>query len=597
MNREEREALLTRAAEAGVAAPDVDRIRAIFESYEYVTELIDQKNQTLGRLRDQLYGSRTESRDNVLGRGKSSKSAAANDPKDAENHAEVSPGDAAADASDGASAESTPPASSSSRRGHGRRPAADHTGAELVTLRVEGLQPGDECPACHEGTLYEQNRPGILIRFVGRPPIQSCVYTLQKLRCQACGVLLTAQPPAEVANSPKYDASVGAALGVLKYGVGLPFHRTERLQEYAGVPLAASTQWMLVAWSAEQYLPVFAELVRFSAAAELFHNDDTTARILERMGRRREQALHASTSDDGAVPDDGAPPGDATRASVDDPADDPQRKGIFTTSILAVRDGRRVALYFTGARHAGENLNELLRRRAADLPPPVQMCDALSRNYPAEFQTIIANCLAHARRRFVELRDYFLEECRRVIDAFAIVYAADAHARREKYSPEERLKYHQAQSGPALESLRVWLDSTVSERLVEPNSALGAAINYLRGHWSKLTLFLRQAGAPLDNNVCERALKKAILHRKNSLFYKTQRGAEVGDIHMSLIHTCELCAANPFDYLTELQRHAESVAAAPADWLPWNYRGTLAKLARDAAVCAAPPATDAVNSN
>jgi transposase len=79
----------------------------------------------------------------------------------------------------------------------------------------------------------------------------------------------------------------------------------------------------------------------------------------------------------------------------------------------------------------------------------------------------------------------------------------------------------------------------------------------------------------LDPNVVERALKKAILHRKNSLFYKTLNGAEVGDLYMSLIHTCGLNDVNPFDYLTELQRHAEDLIAQPADWMPWNYRVAL----------------------
>ena len=87
-------------------------------------------------------------------------------------------------------------------------------------------------------------------------------------------------------------------------------------------------------------------------------------------------------------------------------------------------------------------------------------------------------------------------------------------------------------------------------------------------HWAKLTLFLRQAGAPLDNNVCERALKKAILHRKNALFYKTQNGAHVGDLFMSLIHTCQFCDANPFDYLTALQQHGELVARSPSSGCP-----------------------------
>ena len=81
----------------------------------------------------------------------------------------------------------------------------------------------------------------------------------------------------------------------------------------------------------------------------------------------------------------------------------------------------------------------------------------------------------------------------------------------------------------------------------------------------------------------ERALKKAILHRKNSLFYKTENGAEVGDLFMSLIHTCELNGVNSFDYLTELLQHAEELKQNPSEWMPWNYRETLARLAMAAA--------------
>ena len=91
---------------------------------------------------------------------------------------------------------------------------------------------------------------------------------------------------------------------------------------------------------------------------------------------------------------------------------------------------------------------------------------------------------------------------------------------------------------------------------------------------SVLLVYLAQ-GAPLDNNLVERALKKAILHRKNLLFYKTLNGAEVGDLYMSLIHTCELNAVNPLDYLTELLRHTEELAVKPVDWMPWKYRATL----------------------
>jgi hypothetical protein len=187
--------------------------------------------------------------------------------------------------------------------------------------------------------------------------------------------------------------------------------------------------------------------------------------------------------------------------------------------------------------------------------------------------------LAHARRLFVDVKNRFFAECETVLTALAQVYAVDGRAKDERLAAEERLRLHQQVSSPVMEGLHRWLKEQIERRLVESSSALGAAFEYLRRHWTKLTLFLRVPGALLDNSVVERALKTAILHRRNALFYKTDRGAEVGDIHMSLIHSCELCHANPSDYLTELQRYAQAVAAAPAEWLPWNYHNATAALA------------------
>ena len=133
-------------------------------------------------------------------------------------------------------------------------------------------------------------------------------------------------------------------------------------------------------------------------------------------------------------------------------------------------------------------------------------------------------------------------------------------------------------SKPVMEKLHNWLQAQFQERTVEPNSGLGQAISYLLNHWQKLTLFLEKAGAPLDNNIVERALKKTILHRKNSLFYKTRNGAQMGDLFMSLIHTCELNDVNAFDYLTELLRNPEELKQNPSEWMPWNYRDMLARL-------------------
>jgi hypothetical protein len=227
-----------------------------------------------------------------------------------------------------------------------------------------------------------------------------------------------------------------------------------------------------------------------------------------------------------------------------------------------------------------------LKQRARELPTPIQMCDALSRNTPKleGVKTLLANCIAHGRRQFVEVADNFPEECRYVLETLRGVYHHDALAREQELLPEDRLRFHQEHSGPLMTELHQWLEAQLAEHKTEPNSGLGKAISYLLNHWPKLTLFLQQPGAPLDNNIAERTLKKAILNRKNALFYKTLNGAGVGDLFMSLIHTCELNGTNPFQYLIELQRHADELRQHPSEWMPWNYRDTLTRLATPAGV-------------
>jgi transposase len=315
----------------------------------------------------------------------------------------------------------------------------------------------------------------------------------------------------------------------------------------------AATQCEIVAEAAAAIQPAMVELIRHAAQGEVLHNDDTSMPVLALHRDARHEDVH--TEDDAA-----------------------ERTGVFTSGIVSTAHGQHIALFFTGRQHAGENLADVLKRRAAELAPPIQMCDALSCNLPKlpeKLEIIVGHCLAHARRRFVEVTPNFPEECRHVLEQLGEVYSNDARAREQGMMPDERLRFHQLHSGPVMDQLQGWLTAQFAEKKVEPNSGLGLAIRYLLKHWERLTLFLRQPGAPLDNNICERALKKAILHRKNSLFYKTENGARVGDLFMSLIHTCELCGANPFDYLTHLQGHAAALARNPSLWMPWNYREAL----------------------
>ena len=109
--------------------------------------------------------------------------------------------------------------------------------------------------------------------------------------------------------------------------------------------------------------------------------------------------------------------------------DEPRRQGVFTTNILSLAEGRPpISLFFTGPWHAGENLRTLLAERMSDLPPPVQMCDALSRNMPSDLRTIVANCLSHGRRNFCDLVESFPAEAKHVVECLKEVYRIDGEA-------------------------------------------------------------------------------------------------------------------------------------------------------------------------
>jgi len=532
VNFKELQRLLERARQGPLGAGDCQKLEAAIHALSQLIELIGEKETTISRLRALLVKPSTEKTRKVL------------------EQAGLKPPP---------SSGSPPPTTSATesrkkKPGHGRNGAEAYGGAERIKIGHASLKPGDGCPECEKGKVYRQKDPALRIRVVGQVPLQATVYELERLRCNLCGVLFEAEAP-EGVGEKKYDESAAAMIGLLKYGSGFPWYRLEGLEASLGTPLPASTQWEVVEEAAEVIRPAFDELIRQAAQGEVFYDDDTSMKILAlaRASPRRVEGEEEASS---------------AR----------ERTGLFTSGIVSrTRQGQRIVMFFTGRKHAGENFARVLAERAKRLAPPIQMCDALSRNFPKlpeKLEIIVGHCNAHARRRFVQVTPNFPQECRFVLETLREVYRYDAEAEELGLSPEGRLRFHQEHSRPVMDALHAWLSAQFEEKRVEPNSGLGEAITYCLKHWERLTLFLRQAGAPLDSNIVERALKKAILHRKNSLFYKTEKGAEVGDLFMSLIHTCELNDTNPFDYLTELQKHAAELAENPAAWMPWNYRQT-----------------------
>jgi transposase len=513
-------------------AEDFQLLDRVITTLVLVLDCIQKKNMSIRRLLRMIFAPKTESSRNLL-------------PKDKEKEKEKDPA-AAPNGQSSGSAGANPP--SGKRKGHGRNGAEDYTGAERLFVAHQELQAGDLCPLCPEGgRLYDTRQPALFIRVVAQPIFRGTIYELMRLRCNLCGAVFTARAPAEAGTS-KYSEEVPSMLAILRYGNGMPLTRIESLQQAFGVPLPAGTQWELL-WNTVQLLmPVFLCLKELAAQAWLLYHDDTHMKVLSLL--KENAALTAEGSK--------------------------ERTGIFTTGILAEVDGHRIALFFTGRKHAGENLDTVLEQRQEGLPAPIQMSDGLPSNKLKTAQTRQANCCTHSRRKYVEVMEAFPQECHFVLECLKKVYKNDAQAKELKLSPEERLKLHQTHSQPPMDALEKWAREQIEQKKVEPNSGLGQAIRYMLKRWDKLTLFLREPGVPLDNNACEQILKRAVRHRRNSLFYKTERGALVGDLFMSLIETCRFCDANPLDYLTALQKHARLVNQHPEQWLPWNYQAALA---------------------
>ena len=480
-------------------------------------------------------------------------------PSDAEG-AEASPSpdlaaEAGADATShqGLPETSQPPERGKPKGGHrpgtGRLGAAAYAGATRVACRHDELAVGQRCPVCGQGTLYALPA-GVELRIDGNALLSATHYEREKLRCSACGEIFTAELPEGVGDA-KYSAQARAVLAVSRYYLGVPGYRLQGYQAMLGVPVPDATQWDQLEKVGDCAYVVFVQMEQVAAQGQLIFQDDTAVRIVSLMQENLQRVAAAQTQ--GMV--------------------SPQERTGMHTTALVVRTGEHtVILYYSSRCHAGENLQGLLEKREAGLAKPLVMSDALASNAVVDEAILIrCHCLAHGRRKFSDLVESFPQECRVVLEILGQVFDHDEQARQDQLSPAARLAYHQARSQPLLEGLKTWLTRQLGEHLVEPNSALGKAIRYLQTHWETLTRFVSIPGAPLDNNLAERALKLFIRQRNNSLVYKNTHGAYIASVLTSLIATCLYAGVNAVEYLVALQEHRTEVFADPAAWLPWTY--------------------------
>jgi len=541
LSREDGEALITRLKANELSREDRRVLVKLIELYFWLTVALQETKISLKRLKQLLFG-RGAKRPDVT--TKDDDSTSSRGDCDTENVASgtdttATSTKADSDVGDDKGAEDQP-----RRRGHGRQGADAYTGAKRVVCNHEELEAGQRCPACGRGSLYRLP-DGVEIRIDSAGILNAVRYELEKLRCSGCGEIFTAELPPS-AGVEKYTPQARAVIALCRYQLGLPFHRLEHFQALVGVPVADATLWDKAEQVANSVYPVFEQLQQQAAQSALFYHDDTSVRIQTLLDENHQR-----------------------RAAMDAGEANDLRVGMYTTAIVAEDGERSIVLYFSGREHAGENLSKLLERRDPDLPKPIVMSDALAANtLEQEAKVIRCNCLAHGVRSFSDLEAFFPHPCQRVLDDLARVYDIDAET--ATLNDQQRLVHHQVYSEPILTNLKAWLEQQFSDREVEPNSSLGKAFSYLLNHWAELTRILTVAGAPLDNNLVERALKLMIRQRNASLFFASVYSATVGSMLASVVATAGAAGVNVLDYLVALQQHRLAVLQNPVAWLPWN---------------------------
>jgi hypothetical protein len=525
LSREEGEALITRLERDALTAEDRRMLVKVLTFYFWLLFALREAKLSLKRLKALVFGEKPKKREPPPSGGTPGNGGASGAGEGARAAAEVR-----------TSSEQGLAEGSVRRPGHGRQGADVYHAVTRVECRHEELAVGERCPACGRGRLYRLP-PSVEMRLDGNALLSAVRYELEKLRCSACGQVFRAALPA-TAGTEKYKARAVLALG--RYYLGVPLYRLEGYQALVGVLVPDATQWDLIEEVGNCAFPVFKYLERLAAQGEVIYQDDTAARVLALIAENRQPEV-------------------------------PERTGMYTTGLIAEMEGRQICLYYAGRQHAGENLAVLLSKREPQRGKPLVMSDALASNAADEQTLIRCHCLAHGQRKFRDLDEVFPGESAVVTQVLRQVFEHDEEAREQQLSAAARLAYHQTYSGPLLAGLKAWLEQQGTERTVEPNSSLGQAIAYLLKHWVPLTRFLTVPGAPLDNNVAERALKLCLRQRKNSLFYATEHSAYIASLLTSVIATCVQAGVNALEYLVAVQENRQAVFANPAAWLPWTY--------------------------
>lgn len=425
-----------------------------------------------------------------------------------------------------------------SRIGKGRYGFDDYPDSPITNIDIVDKKAGDICQCCNQGKLYH-SEPRKLLQFTGNPPVTVERVKKAVLRCNSCGLEFMSHRQVR-----KWDYTARSSI-VLQKLYGMPFYRLSKLQSLYNIPVAESTLWLQVLSLWEDCgSEIYRQLMTVAKDSKLFYADDTGAKILEVIQNNKLLARKQS------------------------------RSCNTTTVCTKTAEDHNIILYITDNKHLGENIVQVITDRSNKDHYLKLMVDASSRNIPdlerGELsKLLISNCLTHGRHKFADIADYYPEECGYFLNEIAGIYKIDNETR--NYDSRKRLRHHKKHSTERIKNIYNKIGYLFSQKLVEPNSALGRAMNYWLNHKKGLTRFLKVKGAPLDNNKSERALKSMILQRKNSLFFKSKNSAAILSGLSSIVRTCEANDINGFAYLNWIQANWTKVQKDASNYLPWKY--------------------------
>jgi hypothetical protein len=422
----------------------------------------------------------------------------------------------------------------------------------------DDYEHGSSCPCCKDGTLYDTQNPGSQKIFELKVQLIIHETLFQRLRCGKCGTYFTAKN--DTPDAERFAPETKACFAVMRSEGGLPFHRSSHLFSMLGINLSKSVIFQACEDVANVFELVMPAMNQEVANAPILHADDTTVKILEVSRKEKDPNYKPGTSKD------------------------PNKRLSSRTSIIIGTDLENKiigCIFIPSEKHCGENLEDILKLRTVK-ESPVVMADMSTCSDSPEFKKnktpenlkyIRAGCNDHSLRKIKEAAKNYPTELNPLIELYQQVYVFDE--RFSRYGHKFRFEMHKKFSLPIMKEIydlaQALLDGPDPKKKVEPNSSAGQALKYFIKYYSELIIFTDKPGAPLSNAAAERALKKTILIRKNSYFFKTLHGAKVTGLLNTATHSCHMIGCNPYEYFLDLLNNIEQIKKDPAMWTPLRY--------------------------